>query len=117
MSTSNKKIVNKASTDPIEKLIYEHGLRITHVVALKKQDMLIAFLNNSVTVPVKLSSFPLLKKANKTQLDEWKLISKGIGIEWPQLDEDISLKGLIKELILMNTLKFVKGEYSNSLAA
>ncbi len=94
MNTSNK-ISNKPSKDPIDKLIFEKGLRITQVLAVKKQDSLIVFLNNANTIAVKLSYFPKLKKATQVQLDKWKLISKGIGIEWPEIDEDLSLKGLV----------------------
>jgi hypothetical protein len=116
MSTSNK-IVNKPAKDPIDKLIYEKGLRITQVLPVKKQDSLIVFLNNANTITIKLSSFPLLKKATQAQLDQWRLISKGIGIEWPQLDEDLSLKGIIQQLIVYNTLRFVAGENTLAMAA
>ncbi len=117
MNTSNNKISNKPSKDPIDKLIYEKGLRITQVLAVKKQDSLIVFLSNANTIAIKLSSFPRLKKATQIQLDNWKLISKGIGIEWPEIDEDLSLKGLIQQLVLLNTLKFLAGENYLALAA
>ena len=51
------------------------------------------------------------------QLDAWKLISKGIGIKWSELDEDLSLKGLLKQLIVQNTLRYVAGEKSFAMAA
>lgn len=107
----------KKSDDPIEKLIFEKGLRIKHVIALKKEDCLIVLLNNNVNISLKLSQFKLLKKAKQEQLDKWVLIGKGVGIEWTELDEDLSLKGMIKHLIIENTLRFVGGENSNSLAA
>lgn len=117
MNTSNNKISNKPSKDPIDKLIYEKGLRITQVLAVKKQDSLIVFLSNTNTITIKLSYFPRLKKATQVQLDHWKLISKGIGIEWGDIDEDLSLKGLIQQLILLNTLKYVAGENTLAMAA
>src|SRR5687767_9727508 len=110
MSTSSKrKVVDKPSTDPLEKLIYEKGLRITHIVAVKKEVSLVVFLNNGKTISVRLSPFARLKKGTQKQLDQWQLISKGVGIHWAELDEDISLKGLIQQLILENTLRFVAG--------
>jgi hypothetical protein len=117
MSTSNNKIVNKRAKDPIEKVIFEKGLRILQVLPVKKQDSLIVFLNNGTPINVRLSQYPRLKKATQPQLDAWKLISNGIGIEWRGIDEDISLKGLIQQLILQNTLRFVAGDYNYATAA
>ena len=117
MDTSNNKVVNKPSTDPVDKLIYEKGLRISQVIPVKKQDSLIIFLNNGVTIALKLSAFPRLKKATQIQLENWKLISKGVGVEWSELNEDLSLKGFIKQLIIQNTIKFLTGENTLAMAA
>lgn len=117
MNTSTKKVVNKLATDPIDKLIYEKGLRISHIIIVKKQDSLVVFLNNGSTIAVKLTAFANLKKASQSQLDSWKLIGKGVGIEWEKLNEDISLKGLIKQLILQNTLSYVAGSMEYAFAA
>ena len=81
MSTSKSKIVNKRASDPIDQMIYEKGLRITEILPVKKQDSLIVFLNNRNSIHIKLSLFPRLKKATQAQLNGWKLVSKGIGIE------------------------------------
>ncbi len=120
MSTSDNKIVNKRSSNKIERQIFEKGLRITQVVPVKKQDSLIVFLSNSQKISVSLSSFPLLKKATQTQLDSWKLISKGVGITWSELDEDLSLKGLIIQFMLERTLQLISskpGDPSYAMAA
>jgi hypothetical protein len=117
MATSKSKIVNKRASDPIDQLIYEKGLRITEILPVKKQDSLIVFLNKGNPIHIRLSSFPRLKKATQAQLNGWKLISKGIGIEWPELDEDLSLKGLIHQLIIQNTLAYVAGENILAMAA
>ena len=117
MSTSKNKVANKRATDPIDQLIYEKGLRITQVLPVKKQDSLIVFLNNGTSISVRLSAFPRLKKATQLQLEKWALISKGVGIEWTMLDEDLSLKGLIQQLIILNTLRYVSGENILAIAA
>jgi hypothetical protein len=119
MSTSNNKIVNKRSKDPIERMIFERGLRIAQVLPVKKQDSLIVFLNNKKTMHVRLSGFERLKKATQAQLDKWELIGGGVGIHWPVLDEDLSLKGLINQLVLENTLKVLDGpgDYNFAMAA
>jgi len=36
------------------------------------------------------------KKRNKKGLDNWRLVGKGVGIHWPELDEDISVSALLK---------------------
>jgi hypothetical protein len=117
MSTSNNKISNKRSKDPIEQFIFEKGLRIVEVLPVKKQDSLIVFLNNGNSINVRLSFFPRLKKATQSQLDIWGLIGHGVGIEWPEIDEDLSLKGLIQQLIILNTLKYIAGENKFAMAA
>lgn len=117
MGTLKNKIVNKRASNPIDRLIYEKGLRIAQVIPVKKQDSLIVLLNNGNTINIRLSFFPRLKKATQVQLDKWQLISKGIGIEWEELDEDLSLKGLIEQLIIQNTLLFVAGDNKFAMAA
>jgi len=53
-----------------------------------------------------------LKEAEKNQLLQYELISGGIGIHWPLLDEDLSLKGFLQDE-LRKVVKSNKG----SLAA
>jgi hypothetical protein len=46
-----------------------------------------------ITVP--LEWFPRLRKATKSQRAKWRLIGGGIGIHWEEIDEDISVAGLL----------------------
>jgi hypothetical protein len=46
-----------------------------------------------VTVP--LEWFPRLRAASIEQRAQYRLIGGGIGIHWPDLDEDISVEGLL----------------------
>ncbi len=113
MNTS-KKVANKRSPDPFDRLIFEKGLRATQVVVDKKLDMLLVILNNSRVLKIRLSDYEKLKKASQSQLNRWKLISNGVGIEWSELDEDLSLKGIIKTAAINAALQSLegKGEYS-----
>lgn len=113
MNTS-KKVVNKRAADPFDRLIFEKGLRITQVVVEKKLDILLVILNNSRVLKIRLSDYDKLKKASQTKLNSWKLISNGVGIEWKELDEDLSLKGIIKTAAMNAALQSLegKGEYS-----
>ena len=42
-----------------------------------------------------LSHFPRLMGATAEERSHWRLIGKGDGIQWPDADEDISVRGLI----------------------
>ena len=56
---------------------------------------LVVVLEDGRTVVVPLEWFPKLRDATPTQLADYRLIGEGIGIQWPQLDEDVSVKGLL----------------------
>ncbi len=44
---------------------------------------------------VPLAWFPRLLKATTMERNNWRLIGKGQGIHWEDLDEDISVEGLL----------------------
>lgn len=47
------------------------------------------------TVSAPLVWFPRLSQATGEQLDNWELLGDGEGIHWPDLDEDLSVAGLL----------------------
>jgi len=47
----------------------------------------------SLTVPIEW--FPRLRDATPEQRNRWELLGPGLGIHWPDLDEDISVAGLL----------------------
>lgn len=47
-----------------------------------------------LTVP--LAWFPRLLHANPDQLRNWRLLGDGQGIHWPDVDEDLSVNGLLR---------------------
>jgi hypothetical protein len=47
-----------------------------------------------ITVP--LVWYPRLLKATSEQRDRWSLIGKGYGIHWPDVDEDLSVEGMLR---------------------
>jgi hypothetical protein len=57
---------------------------------------LTVFLADGRTVSVPLDWFPRLKAATPAQRENWRLLGQGIGIHWPQIDEDISIEGLLR---------------------
>ena len=46
-------------------------------------------------IGVPLEWFPTLRDATAEQRNTWRLIGQGIGIHWPTLDEDLSIRGLL----------------------
>ena len=48
-------------------------------------------------ISVPLEWFPNLRRAPKQQRNHWRLIGKGVGIHWPDLDEDISIAALLEQ--------------------
>jgi hypothetical protein len=53
-------------------------------------------LLNGKKLSSSLKKFPRLNNANESQRKNWRLIGKGIGVHWVELDEDISVNTLIK---------------------
>jgi hypothetical protein len=47
-------------------------------------------------ISVPLEWFPNLRDATNEQRKKWRLIGRGVGIHWGELDEDISVCALLK---------------------
>ena len=47
------------------------------------------------TLSVPLIWFPRLLHASPAERRNWRLIGRGGGIHWPEIDEDISIEGLL----------------------
>jgi len=47
------------------------------------------------TVVVPLAWYPRLVHGTRRERGRWRLIGRGVGIHWPDLDEDISIDGLL----------------------
>jgi len=58
-------------------------------------DTLSVDLNDGRTISVPLSWFPRLVHASRAARTNLRLIGKGHSIHWPDIDEDISIEGLI----------------------
>jgi hypothetical protein len=59
-------------------------------------DMMHVHLVDGRIIGVPLRWFPRLLKATLAERENWRLIGSGIGIHWPDLDEDISVSALLK---------------------
>jgi hypothetical protein len=58
-------------------------------------DALIVELRDGRSVSVPLKWYPRLAEGRPSERRKWELIGPGIGIHWPELDEDISIEGLL----------------------
>lgn len=59
------------------------------------EDTLSVDLSDGRTISVPLAWFPRLTYASPSEQNNWRLIGKGYGIQWEELDEDISVEGLL----------------------
>ena len=59
-------------------------------------DMMHVRLLDGREMSVPLEWFPKLRDATNEQRKRWRLIGRGIGIHWDELDEDISVAALFK---------------------
>ena len=59
------------------------------------EDSLTVELSDGRTLSVPLAWYPRLAGATPKERHNWRLIGKGHGIHWEDLDEDISVEGLL----------------------
>ncbi len=52
-------------------------------------------LSDGRGLSVPLAWFPRLVHANQAERNNWRIIGRGDGIHWEDIDEDISIKGLL----------------------
>lgn len=52
-------------------------------------------LSDGRSISAPLAWFPRLVRGTKKERADWRLIGGGLGIHWPQLDEDISVDNLL----------------------
>jgi len=91
--------------DAIEAMILREGLRIADVHSYKELDLLAIVLNSGDVLQARISDFARLKKASAAQLKKWRLIGGGIGIHWEALDEDLSLRGFVRDAAQQEVLR------------
>ena len=58
-------------------------------------DALTVDLSDGRSLSVPLGWYPRLWHGTEIERNDWRLIGRGLGIHWPQLDEDVSLEGLL----------------------
>lgn len=92
MNTSNNQ---RWDFDPIDKMIFEEGIRITSVFFHKDLDVMVILLSNRKIIERRISVTDTLAKATEQQHQNYKI--SRTGIHWTGLDENLSLRGFLKE--------------------
>jgi hypothetical protein len=59
-------------------------------------DQLFVVLADGRELAAPLAWFPRLTDATEAQRQNWRLIGRGQGIHWPDVDEDISVASLLR---------------------
>lgn len=59
------------------------------------EDTLTVELVDGRTITVPVTWYPRLAHGSQAEREHWRLIGEGDGIHWPDLDEDISVEGLL----------------------
>ena len=52
--------------------------------------------------------YPRLLRATPTQRANWELLGRGIGIHWPDVDEDLSVEGLLRGTPAPDSVRWAK---------
>lgn len=74
----------------------ENKMEAPKAVSVKIDDTSILIeLKDGRNLSVPLSWYPRLSKATPEDRADFRLIGGGIGIHWPRLDEDLSIKGFL----------------------
>lgn len=52
-------------------------------------------LDDGRTISVPIAWFPRLLNASQEERNRWRLMGKGRGVHWDDIDEDISIEGIL----------------------
>jgi hypothetical protein len=67
-----------------------------HAVDVAVDDAALRFvLADGREISAPLEWFPRLRDASASQRKNWRLIGQGIGVHWPEIDEDIAVSTLM----------------------
>ena len=77
------------SSSLVEASVRAMGVEVT-------QDALVVSLTDGRKIAVPLAWFPRLLHATEAQRNDWTLLGDGVGIHWDEIDEDLSVAGLLR---------------------
>jgi len=77
------------STSSVETHPRARGVLVT-------EDELMVVLTDGRRLAVPIAWFPRLMNATEPQRQNFELLGDGLGIHWPEIDEDLSVAGLLR---------------------
>lgn len=89
----------QAYPDAVDQLIAREKLQIQKVFFDLDLDLMVIVLNNTKILKESIGSYKRLKNASLKQLQSYKL--SPMGVHWPVLNEDLSLKGLLESALYL----------------
>jgi hypothetical protein len=60
------------------------------------EDAVRVSLSDGCEISVPIEWFPRLRNATPAQRNKWRLIGRGVGIHWEEIDEDIAVTTLLR---------------------
>lgn len=95
MNTSVCKDNNKNNNKNNKKAVVIKTLDVASDISFDDDNIIVSLLNG-VKISTPLKYFPRLMNASPEQRNRWRLIGKGIGMHWEDIDEDISIDTLFR---------------------
>ena len=85
--------------DSIEQIIVNRKIEIKNLTFDTNDNLLFVVLNTNNVLVINYGNYSRLKNAHLNHLRNYQIIAKGKGVHWPDLDEDLSLKGFLKDYL------------------
>jgi hypothetical protein len=79
---------------------------VTYVVA--GDEALTVSLSDGRTLSLPLAWYPRLKHGTPAERNNWRLVGDGVGISWPDLDEDLGVEGFLAGRRSNESMKSIK---------
>jgi hypothetical protein len=76
------------NSEPSTWTVFAQDVKIT-------DDTLSVDLSDGRTILTPILWYPRLAYASPAERNHWELVGQGIGIHWPELDEDVSVEALL----------------------
>ncbi|MBO0948890.1 DUF2442 domain-containing protein [Fibrella forsythiae] len=84
--------------DDFDRLIQRENLRIVRFVWIRELDLALVVLNNRRIISQSLSAYSSLHAASDDDLAAYTISTSGI--HWPNIDIDLSLRGLLMDEVV-----------------
>ncbi len=83
--------------DALDQLIAKEKLQIQKLFFDTELDLMLIVLNNKKILKESISKYKSFSKASLQQLQTYEI--SPMGVHWPKLDEDLSLKGFLESAL------------------